>query len=376
MKQSRSSQSRYRPLVTFFLTSALCWTAGLRAASAAPIKVACIGEHTTHGHAFPPTNRESQPVGMQEYPAQLQTMLGPGYDVRNFGDCCGSVLQGYAVQETHPYVLGANNGDGPGYKESIAFLPDIVIIGSWGRHDWGLNKAAAEVWSLSGFQDGYDDLVKRYQALSSHPKIFVSYPIPILNGQGDVPDQGVTTSSVLPAFDFIANKYNLPIIDLYHQFLNHKELYRQPPDPNNEGEGEHANPAGLTVIAKTVYAAMQADLPPRRWRDRRILRTRRCFFGRGGASGATDASLGVGGGAVRRRWHRGQGTAGEQAGSPAMPQSGGSSNAGASASPAADTSGCSCSFASQSSPASRTAALALGGLALLVRRRQRVKIRS
>ena len=143
-------------------------------------------------------------------------------------------------------------------KESIAYLPDIVIIGSWGRHDWGLNKAATEVFTLQGFQNGYDDLVKRYQALSSHPKIFVSYPIPILYGQGDVPDQGVTTSSVLPAFDFIAKKYNLPIVDLYHPFLNHRELYKVPPD--GEGEGEHANPAGLTLIAQTVFAAMKADL--------------------------------------------------------------------------------------------------------------------
>jgi len=117
-------------LTIFFLAAALYGMAGLPSARAAPIKVACVGEHTTHGHAFPATNRENQPPGMQEYPTQLQTMLGPGYDVRNFGDCCASVLQGYAVQETHPYVLGSNPGEGPGYAESIAFLPDIVIIGS------------------------------------------------------------------------------------------------------------------------------------------------------------------------------------------------------------------------------------------------------
>src|SRR6476469_4314087 len=92
MKQHRTMRT-WRPRATFFLATAVCWTS-VRAASAAPIKVACIGEHTTHGHAFPANNRETQPVGMQEYPAQLQTLLGPGYDVRNFGDCCGSVLQG------------------------------------------------------------------------------------------------------------------------------------------------------------------------------------------------------------------------------------------------------------------------------------------
>jgi len=200
---------------------------------------------------------------MQEYPAQLQTLLGPGYQVRNFGDCCGTVLQGYTPQagETHPYVNGTNPNDGVGYKESIAFLPDIVIIGSWGRHDWGLAKATTDqVFTPQGFQDGYDDLVKRYQALASHPKIFVSLPIPILNGQGDVPDQGVKTSDVLPLVNAIATKYQLPVVDFYQPFLNHPELFKQAPDPNSEGEGEHVTAAGNTVMANAVFAAMQKDL--------------------------------------------------------------------------------------------------------------------
>jgi hypothetical protein len=240
---------------------------------AAPIKVACVGEHTTHSHAFPATNRETQPVGAQEYPAQLQTLLGPGYEVRNFGDCCATVLQGYEVAETHPYIAGTNAGDGVGYKESIAFLPDVVIIGSWGRHDWGLNKAPKQAFTLQGFQDGYEDLIKRYQALSTHPKVFVSLPIPILNGQGDMPDQGVKTLDVLPTVTAVADKYTLPVVDLYAPFFHHPELFKQAPDPRNEGEGEHVTDAGLTVIANAVYAAMQKDL-----------------MGSGGAGGSAGAS--------------------------------------------------------------------------------------
>src|SRR5258708_1022336 len=110
MKQHRTMRT-WRPRAAFLLTTALCWTS-VRAASAAPIKVACIGEHPTHGHAYPANNRETQPVGMQEYPAQLQTMLGAGYDVRNFGDCCATVLQGYTAAETHPYINGSLARDG------------------------------------------------------------------------------------------------------------------------------------------------------------------------------------------------------------------------------------------------------------------------
>ena len=228
-------------------------------AAAAPLKVACIGEHTTHSHAFPATNREAQPVGMQEYPAILQGKLGAAYQVRNFGDCCATVTQGYNTtgQETHPFVQGSNAGDGPGYAESIAFLPDIVVIGSWGRHDWGKAKATTETWSLPKFKTDYDDLVQRYMNLSTHPRIFVSLPVPILNGT-DGPDNGVLTSAVSAVIKEVAAKYNLPIVDLYAPFFGHMELFKQPPDP--EGEGEHVTNAGLQIIADKVYAAMMADV--------------------------------------------------------------------------------------------------------------------
>jgi hypothetical protein len=253
--------SRFLPAVWCVVSLPVSISVLAFGAHAAPIKVACIGEHTTHSHAFPADNREAQPPGMQEYPARLQALLGADYEVRNFGDCCGTVLQGYTPQpgETHPYVNGTNPNDGVGYNESIVFLPDIVIIGSWGRHDWGLAKAPGQVFTLQGFQAGYEDLVKRYQALSSHPKIFVSLPIPILNGQGDVPDGGVKTSDVLPVVMAVADKYQLPLVDLYHPFLNHMELFKQPPDPKDEGEGEHVNDAGIGTIASAVFTAMQLE---------------------------------------------------------------------------------------------------------------------
>jgi sialate O-acetylesterase len=218
----RAGLSRRRPHAVlapaFALACALELILAVGPAFAAPIKVACVGEHTTHSDLFPPTNRESQPPGMQEYPAMLQTRLGPQYDVRNFGDCCATVLQNYTPAETHPYVLGSLPGRGPGYAESLAFLPDIVVIGSWGRHDWGMAKNPTSVWDLAQFQKDYDDLIQRYMKLASHPKVYVSLPIPIPFGQGDVTDNGVTTSSVLPAIKAVAAKYNLPIIDLYDAF--------------------------------------------------------------------------------------------------------------------------------------------------------------
>jgi GDSL-like Lipase/Acylhydrolase family len=350
--------------------AAIAWTALPRAAAAAPIKVACIGEHTTHSHAFPATNRETQPVGKQEYPAQLQTLLGTGYDVRNFGDCCSTVLQGYKVAETHPYINGTNAGDGVGYKESIAFLPDVVVIGSWGRHDWGLSKAPGQVFTLEGFQQGYEDLIQRYQNLASHPKIFASLPVPILNGQGDVPDNGVTTSSVAAVIRTVAAKYKLPIVDLYTPFLNHKELFKQPPD--GEGEGEHVTDAGLTIIAKAVFDAMNAAPSEDGGTD--------------ASSNQVDASGGAAGAGGASATNGASGAAGSGGAAGAGPgvmvgQSGSENAAGsmsAQAGGAADEtvsgnasdSGCSCAFATRHRSTGLVAAFALCGLLLIARRRR------
>jgi hypothetical protein len=363
-----------------------------REAFAAPIKVACIGEHTTHSHSFPPLNREAQPAGRQEYPAMLQTLLGAGYDVRNFGDCCGSVLQGYTPQETHPYVLGSlSAAEGVGYNESLAFLPDVVVIGSWGRHDWGLSKAATEVWNVAKFETDYDDLVQRYQRLSTHPIIFVSLPIPIPNGQA-APATGVATSSVVPAVRNIANKYNLPIIDLYAPFLGHPELFKQPPD--TEGEGEHVTDGpGLRIIADAVRAAILAYQADGGGGSDAAVSNRdatvaadavldRPTIGpdaNGGAGGALSDASSAAGGSGGTGGASSSTVAGGIAGSSGSANSGGTNaggtNAGGSqATPggAASDTGCACSAAGRGNGVGRGFAFAIAALAFLVGRRRSV----
>jgi hypothetical protein len=217
------------------------------------LKVACIGEQTTHSDLFP--SRTDQAPGMQEYPAMLQTLLGSGYNVMNYGDCCASVIQGYTASETHPYV------DGNQFNPSIAFAPDIVVIGSWGRHDWGMSaqnalaafEAGDTATTFTKFQTDYDTLVSKYLAAASKPQIYCSTPIPIPFGN-DGPDDGYKTSPAAAAVTAVCQKYNLPIIDLFTAFTGHKEFYINPPD--KDSEGEHTSTAGATEIAQLVYEAI------------------------------------------------------------------------------------------------------------------------
>ncbi|MGA3119438.1 MAG: hypothetical protein ABSF69_01600 [Polyangiaceae bacterium] len=219
-----------------------------------PIKVSCIGEQTTHSDLFP-GNTQDQPVGMQEYPAMLQGLLGSGYNVMNFGDCCASVISGYTASETHPYING--NKFGP----SVSFAPDIVVIGSWGRHDWGMSaqnalaafKAGDTTTDFTKFQTDYDTLVSKYLAITPQPKIFCSTPIPIPFGN-DGPDDGYKTSPAAAAVKAVCQKYNLPIIDLFTAFTGHMEYYINPPE--KDSEGEHTSVAGMTETAQLVYDAI------------------------------------------------------------------------------------------------------------------------
>jgi MYXO-CTERM domain-containing protein len=192
---------------------------------------------------------------MQEYPAMLQTLLGAGYNVSNFGDCCASVISGYTTSETHPFITGNQ------FAPSISFAPDIVIIGSWGRHDWGMSaqnalaafKAGDTTTTFTKFQTDYDTLVSKYIAAASKPKIFCSTPIPIPFGN-DGPDDGYMTSPAATAIKAVCQKYNLPVIDLFTAFTGHKEYYINPPD--KDSDGEHSSPAGATEIAQLVYDAI------------------------------------------------------------------------------------------------------------------------
>jgi hypothetical protein len=215
-------------------------TVGSSGAAAASIKVACVGEQTTH------SDQLSRTV---EYPVMLQTMLGSCYVVQNFGDCCATVLQGYPKQpETHPY-LDPPASSAPAFHESVAFAPDVVVIGSWGKHDTEIaNALYGGKLDPVKWQADYEQLVTTYLNLPSKPVVYVSTPLPLPMGAGT----GPTTDVILPAIQSIAAKYHLPIVPLYPAFLNQPKLYKDATHPTDT--------TGLKTIADTVYATMMAAM--------------------------------------------------------------------------------------------------------------------
>jgi hypothetical protein len=235
----RSRRSLARAVVLAVASAAAVALASFDAA-AAPIKVACVGEQTTHSDQL---NRDV------EYPAMLQTMLGSCYDVQNFGDCCATVLEGYPTQpETHPY-LDPPARYAPAFHESVTFAPDVVVIGSWGKHDTEI-ESVLDGGKLDPvqWQADYEQLVTTYLNLPGKPVVYVSTPLPLPTGEAT----GPTTDIILPAIQNIAAKYHLPIVPLYPAFLNQPQLYKDSTHPTDT--------TGLKTIAETVYATMIATM--------------------------------------------------------------------------------------------------------------------
>jgi hypothetical protein len=236
---------------------ALGWPAG--PAAAAPIKVAVIGPQHVHSH---------QLTYDKEFPAMLQALLGPGYLVGNFGDCCATVLRGYPRQrETHPYLEGGESYPAVGgmnFKDSLKFMPDIVLIAPFGKHDreialllYGgkLDRAKLEA--------DYDALVTTYLDLPQKPKVYASTPIPIPFGSPD----SVVTTVMLPAVQAVIEKHHLPFVDFHAMFLGHKELFKDETHVTND-TGLHLLANGFHALMKTAGAeadagvAADAALPP------------------------------------------------------------------------------------------------------------------
>jgi lysophospholipase L1-like esterase len=188
------------------------------------IKVACIGNSITAGSGVKDKNNV--------YPAQLQRMLGDGYEVVNFGVSGRTMLK---------------NGDRPYWKEKAfvtakEFAPDIVII------KLGTNDSKAQNWKFaSEFESDYRAFIQEFKNLPSKPKIWLCYPVPVVKTNFGITDSVVRTQ-VIPHIKNVAKAEDLKIINLYKGLKNFKDHI---PD------GVHPDDVGAGQIAKTVYKAIR-----------------------------------------------------------------------------------------------------------------------
>ncbi|MBF9252697.1 sialate O-acetylesterase [Pontibacter sp. 172403-2] len=194
------------------------------------LKVACIGNSVTYGYGI--ENREQF-----SYPAQLQELLGPKYEVANFGLSGATLL----LKGHRPYVQSQQ------YKDAMAYKPDIAII------HLGLNDTDPRNWPnyRDEFVGDYYRLIDTLCAVNPDVRVYICRLTPIFSGhprfQSGTRDWFWQIQSLLPV---IAQSKHTGLIDLHTPLYHRPDLFPDELHPTKEG---------AAILAATVYSAITGD---------------------------------------------------------------------------------------------------------------------
>lgn len=186
-----------------------------------PVKVACIGDSITAGVGVKDPATDS-------YPAVLQTLLGSGYEVRNFGFSARTLLM---------------KGDRPYMKEQMFadvkdWMPDVVTI------MLGTNDTKPVNWAHGyEFEADYVKMIDELRALPTHPKIYVCLPPPIGTNRYTINDS-TAVSGVMPVVKKVADRRWCNIVNPREYVQASTDFF---PD------GVHPNEAGARMIAQAIF---------------------------------------------------------------------------------------------------------------------------
>jgi lysophospholipase L1-like esterase len=190
-------------------------------------RIACIGGGVTYGTGV--ANRERN-----NYPKQLQHMLGNDYLVENFGASGAIPLR----KGSDSYWASAV------YKVAVASRPDIVFI-DLGSHD----RKAFDRSFYNEFESDYKALLKSFQDLPSKARIVLLLPVPDFSSDTNFKYDQVITKQIIPIIQQAAYESGVEVVDLYHLFAGNADLF---PDKI------HPSAIGATVIAKRLYEVVKS----------------------------------------------------------------------------------------------------------------------
>ncbi len=189
--------------------------------SQSKIRIACVGNSITYGAGI--ADRETN-----SYPAQLGSMLGETYDVRNFGKSGTTLLR----KGNLPYW------DAEERRRALDFQPNWVFI-MLGTND---SKPVNRVFLEEYVQD-YKELIMSFRGLPVHPRIVLLLPVPVFSTDTTGITAGIVTDSILPMVRQVAYETGCEVINLYNLLIDSPQLF---PDKI------HPSAGGAAVIARRI----------------------------------------------------------------------------------------------------------------------------
>ena len=188
-----------------------------------PVRLACVGDSITQGVGTADPVKDS-------YPAQLQKLLGPAWKVQNFGVGGRTMLR-----KADPFD----------HRPALESGPAVVII-ALGTND---SKSSKSGTFGSDFMADFVAMIKAFQALSSHPRVWACLPPPAFPGNWGITEDAIR-EAVIPAIKQAAQATGIGLIDLHTPLLESKALFPDRVHPNEEGAKRIAE-----IVAKTVSSA-------------------------------------------------------------------------------------------------------------------------
>jgi hypothetical protein len=230
----------------FFAVLSLFLMAGAFSAHA-QIKIACIGEQTTHSF-----HRVNDP----EYPLFLGQLLDQDFKAAtNEAPMGGGFIYGggthYRIGNfAHPQgtILDHDQTDPKSYLRSDElklmeqFQPDIIVFGPFGDHE-ALSKV-----SMDHFKTNLVTLLDRIGSFDSKPLIYVALPLP----RGGL-DEDATYRRMRVEMLQVAGERKLPVIDLWTSFLGQTNYFK---------DATHMTEPGRRQLAKVVKDAITSTPKP------------------------------------------------------------------------------------------------------------------
>ena len=194
--------------------------------------VICVGDSITYGLGVA-QNRDKA-----SYPVLLEKLLGPEYEVKNYGVNARTLI---------------STGDRPYFvldeaKASLKENADIVLF------MLGTNDVKPDHWDAERYKKELPEALKRYINMDSQPKVYVMIPPKSFDNVGtgrEIKDASIKNviAKVIPE---VAKDLGIDYIDLYTPLKEHPELYRE--------DGVHPNFEGNKLIAKIIYEKLKVDL--------------------------------------------------------------------------------------------------------------------
>ena len=217
------------------------WLDNLKAPKQDAVRVACIGDSITDGHGIDLRT-------VNGYPAQMQTMLGDGYFVKNLGVSARTLMTSGDLPFTNELA----------WEDALAFQPQVVVI------KLGTNDTKTQNWTnRKAFSADLQKMIDALKALPSKPRILLCTPIPALKDSWTINEKLIAEEEI-PAIEAAAKKNKLEVIDLHTAFTGQEALYQE--------DGIHPTQQGARKIAEIVAKAI----------DPNAQTEQRGFFGFGG----------------------------------------------------------------------------------------------